>query len=672
MLGSGRASWCVTAPEGCHRVSRGLIAEAVLNQIKERLDIVDVISGHLTLIRAGNNFKARCPFHNERSPSFTVSPSKQLFHCFGCGASGDALTFYMKVSGLVFPEAVRELGRRVGIDVPESGGPEADREAQLRRRLEQVNDAAQGFFRDCLQDPGVGRIGREYLAMRGIEQPTIERFGIGLAPNDWERLVRAVKARGFTDAELVHAGLAIQRVQRPAAESETRQAVGTRTASGVYANFRNRVMFPISDLRRRVVAFGGRALGDETPKYLNSKETPLFHKGRTLYALDAAHEAAGRADQVIIVEGYFDAVALHQAGIGNVVATLGTALTDEHVRLLRRYVKQVVLLFDPDAAGVRAALKSLELFVDTGLRVTVMSVPEGDDPDTFVRAQGAVAFRELLDRSPSLWDFALEQSLAPAASGRVEDKVRCADAVLQIIQKIQHPLERAERLRRVAERLGMKESLLNERLRSNQTAQASAPASPRGAASSAAAQAARQRNTTAPAGRPAARSTAGRRVDSPYEREMVHLVLQGLLTAAEAAELSPSLFSTAVYRTIIETALQHRGSDGRILMRPTLEALLGNAGDESTESSASDAADQEVAAVVTELSVLERQDDDVRASVRGCLASLTRRRRELQLADCVRELKIASQAGRLDEVAVLNARVNELRMEKAGECRVPQ
>ena len=368
-------------------------------------------------------------------------------------------------------------------------------------RLEQLNEAARSFFIETLQEGGLGRAGREYLAKRGIETHTAEQFHLGYAPPDWDRLVRMLLSKGFSGPELVQAGLALPRSQGGARS----------TGSGWYTQFRDRVMFPITDLRKRVIGFGGRIVGEGNPKYLNSQETPLFRKGHTLYALDAAYEAASRADQLVIVEGYFDVIALHQAGIRHVVATLGTALTSEHIRVIRRYVNQVVLLFDPDAAGVRAALRTLDLFVDSGLGVSVMSLPQGDDPDTFVRSRGATAFHELLGRAPSLWDFALEQSLLVAGSGRIEDKVRCADAVVQIIQKINHPIERDERLRKVAERLGISEMRLKERLQATKTSRATRP--------------------DAGVGRPGPASKNG----NTEERELVHLLLQGHLTATEAS-----------------------------------------------------------------------------------------------------------------------------------------
>lgn len=597
-------------------MSRGLISETILIQIKERLDIADLVSGHVTLTRAGQNLKARCPFHDERTPSFTVSPSKQLFHCFGCGASGDAVAFYMKVSGLTFPEAVRELGRRVGVDVPETKGPGGDGDTQLRQRMELVNEAARDYFRNMLQEATVGQAGRAYLEQRGIEPRMIEEFHLGFAAADWERLSRALSKQGFTAAELAQAGLSVPR-----------QATGSGTGEGHFDQFRSRVMFPITDLRRRVVGFGGRIVGPGDPKYLNSRDTPLFKKGQTLYALDLAHDTASRLDQIVVVEGYFDVIALHQAGIRNVVATLGTALTAEHVRVLRRYVNRVVLLFDPDAAGVRAALRSLDLFVDSGLAVSVMSLPEGEDPDTFVRAAGPQAFAELQQRAPSLWDFALEQSLQAADSGRLEDKVRCADAVLQLVQKIQHPIERDERIRRVADRLGISEARLKERLASLN--KAGAPV------------AGVNRRAVTPPTKPA----------NVEERELVHLLLQGHLNATDASRLRAEHFTVPQYRRVVEVGLRHRGMDGRILVRPTLDELMG---------------DEALAPLATELSVLERHDEDLRASVQGCFSMIERRRREAALAELVVQLKVASQAGRNEEVHKLNARVNALRLEKAG------
>ncbi len=293
-----------------------------------------------------------------------------------------------------------------------------------------------------------------YLEHRGIRRQTIEAFRLGVAPAAWDGLLGSLSKEGYSPSELATAGLVVMKDQagrRP------------QDAGGYYDRFRGRLMIPISDLQKRVVAFGGRILGEGEPKYLNSPETLLFNKGRTLYGLERAREAAARTNQLIVVEGYFDAIALHQAGISNVVATLGTALTPDHLRTIRRFASKVVLLFDPDLAGVRASLRTLDLFVDSGIGVTVMSLPDGQDPDAYIRKNGAETFARLQERAQSLLDFAVEHSLRSAASGTIDDRIRSVDDILRILQKTGHRIEKEECLRRVAERLGISQQRLIER-----------------------------------------------------------------------------------------------------------------------------------------------------------------------------------------------------------------
>ena len=320
-------------------MGHGLISDEIINRIRDRIDIADIVSHHVSLTKAGQNLKGLCPFHQEKSPSFTVSPSRQIFHCFGCGAGGNVFTFLTRITGGSFPEVVRDLGRKVGIEVEEVTvhvGPHA---AQTNR-VEQLNQAAAAWFLQNLRDEQAGVGAREYLESRGIQQTTIDQFGIGVALAEWDGLLKVLTKQGFAHGDLETAGLVVAR----------------DNGSGFYDRFRARVMFTITDLHKRVVGFGGRVLGEGMPKYLNSPDTPLFKKGRTLFAFDHAREAIARTKTVIVVEGYFDAIALHQAGITHTVATLGTALTPEHIQVLRRFATNVVLLFDPDAAGVRAAL----------------------------------------------------------------------------------------------------------------------------------------------------------------------------------------------------------------------------------------------------------------------------------------------------------------------------
>jgi DNA primase len=593
-------------------VGRGLISEEIINQIRDRVDIIDIIAQHVSMTKAGQNFKGRCPFHQDKTPSFTASPSKQIFHCFGCGAGGDVFTFLTRITGANFPEVVRDLGRKVGIEVQEAAGQSSPLAAQTAR-VESLNQAVVGWFRQNLNDPKLGEEARAYLVGRGMTDATLERFAVGLAPNEWDGLSKALMKQGFTAAELAMAGLTVVREQG---------------ATGFYDRFRGRVMFPIRDLRKRVVGFGGRILGEGTPKYLNSPDTPLFKKGQTLYALDLAREAVARLKTVIVVEGYFDAVALHQAGLTHTVATLGTALTAEHIQVLRRFASKVVLLFDPDQAGVRAALRGLDLFVNTGIGVKVVTLPAGQDPDTYVRKEGPEAFARLEEQSPSLLDFALEHSLSTAESSTIEGRIRSVDDVLRILQKSEHPIEREERIRVVAERLGISQQRLIERYPTLVLSEGR---------------------------RPAATQSAGP-IPATFkgvseERDLVYLLLHGHLTSADVQRLRPEAFSVPACRSLVEAALSRLDRDGRVGLRLLLDAVADH---------------PDCGSLATELSMREDHFDDVRAHVAGCLETLDRKRAEAVFRDLIAQLKAAEREGRVEDARMLNAQVNELRMQKAG------
>lgn len=592
-------------------MGRGLISEDVINQIRDRTDIVEVVGQHVSLTRTGQNLKGLCPFHQEKSPSFTVSPSRQIFHCFGCGVGGNVFTFLTRITGASFPETVRELGRKVGIEVEEATS-QAGPQAVQAVRIEQLNKAAADWFRQNLSDDQLGAEAREYLSSRGMLPSTIERFGIGVAPNEWDGLIKSLGKQGFMQNDLASAGLIIAR----------------ENGSGFYDRFRARVMFTITDLRKRVVGFGGRVLGEGTPKYLNSPDTALFRKGQTLFALDVAREAVTRTKTVIVVEGYFDAIALHQAGLIHTVATLGTALTLEHIQVLRRFASNVILLFDPDAAGVRAALRSLDLFVNSGLGVKVVSLPVGEDPDTYVRKEGAEAFDRLEERAPSLLDFALEHSLKTAEASTIEGRIRSVDEILRILQKSEHPIEREERIRLVAERLGINQQRLIERYplliqKEGQRATGRMP----------------EAQTVLPA------------KGAPEERDLLYLLLHGQLTPPDVRRLRPDTFSIPACRIIVEKALAHLEQDGRIGLRRLLDTIVN---------------DPDCGALATELSMREEHFDDPRAHIQGCLNTLDRKCAETVLRDLIAQLKAAEREGRTEDAQALNARVNEVRMQKAG------
>ena len=601
-------------------MSQGLIPDDIVQQIKERADIVDLVSSYVSLSKSGQNFKGLCPFHTEKTPSFMVSPSRQIFHCFGCGAGGNAYSFLMRIEGKEFPEAVREMGRRTGIPVPQGEVQAKGRTGPSREKLELILSHATSWFHRNLLD-AQGTEAKAYLAQRGIQPATIEAFGLGWAIPEWDGLLKALGRQGVTPADLAEVGLAVPRDQ------SQRGSAG----SGFYDRFRGRVMFPIRDLRKTVIAFGGRVLGDGLPKYLNSSESALFSKGRTLFALDVAREALQRDGRAIIVEGYLDAIALHQAGVQGTVATLGTALTSDHVALLRRFVKHVVLLFDPDAAGVRASLRALDMFVDSGIGVTVVSLPDGHDPDTYIRAHGPEAFRELEKRAPSLLDYAVTRSLEAGEAGSMDDRIRSVDEILRILQKSSNRIEKEEYLRRVSERLGISHRQLIDRYP--------------------------ELTGESRALRPTVAATSVKRETfrgATEERDLVHLLLHGQLTPAHVRALRSEDFSLAPVRRMIAMALCHVGSDGRVLIRPMLDEALG---------------DPMCASIATALSMEEPTCEDVSHHVAACLATLERKRDTGQLQELIAQLRRAEQEGRLDEAKQLNLSVNALRAKKAERHR---
>lgn len=604
----------VETPGAATLVGQGLISDDTIERIKGRVDITDIVSHHVSLSKAGQNLKGLCPFHHEKTPSFTVSPSKQIFHCFGCGAGGNVFTFLSRLTGASFPEVVRDLGRTVGIEVEErasSSGPQA----VMARTVERINQAATAWFQANLRDERAGFEVREYLRNRGVESRMVDQFGIGVAPAEWDGLLRALANKGFSHSDLATAGLVIARTNK----------------SGFYDRFRSRVMFTITDLRKRVVGFGGRVLGDGTPKYLNSSDTVLFRKSQTLFAFDHAREAIARTKTVIVVEGYFDAIALHQAGFANAVATMGTALTPDHVQVLRRFASRVVLLFDPDAAGVRAALRGLDLFVNSGLGVKVVRLPVGEDPDTYIRKAGPDAFARLEEQAPSLLDFALEESLKATEASTIEGRIRSVDEILQILQKSEHPIEREERLKVVAERLDINQARLIERYPILAQRKMRDPGGP----------------GSVGAGTPMETLFKG----APEERDLVVLLLRGMLSAADVRRLQPDQFSIGGCRKLVELALAQVDRDGRIQIQPVLNRSVG---------------DPDCSVLATELSLRDDHFDDESAHVKACLDRLERKRSDQRMRELIARMKDAEREGRTDEVGVLNVQINEIRMRKAG------
>lgn len=393
-----------------------MIPQDFIQQVLDRSDIVAVIERYVPLKKAGANYQARCPFHNEKTPSFTVSPSKQFYHCFGCGAHGTAISFLMDHAGYAFIDAVKELAAQAGLQVPDDGMRRAPEEESRRDQMFQRMDVAARHYRQALRS---AERAIAYLKQRGLSGETAARFGLGHAADDWRPLAQAFAS--YDDPLLVEVGLVIEQA-------------GKR-----YDRFRDRVMFPIRDERGRVIAFGGRVLGQGEPKYLNSPETPLYHKGRELYGLYEHRRAIQRDDRVVVVEGYMDVVMLDQHGVDHAVATLGTAITPDQATRLLRLANQVIFAFDGDAAGRRAAWRALENSLPQardGKLMAFLFLPDGEDPDSYVRAQGADAFRRLCDAAMPLSDFLFAELTARVDIGSDEGRVRLATEARPLLARL--------------------------------------------------------------------------------------------------------------------------------------------------------------------------------------------------------------------------------------------
>ena len=416
--------------------------------IRVAADLADIVSEYIPLKKSGTRYRALCPFHTEKTPSFYVDPDKQLYYCFGCSAGGDVFKFLMQYEKLEFPEALKLLAARYNIPLPVARAPQSTE----RQRVLAANRQALGFFRDQLQRPAGARA-REYLTSRGVGRETIEQFLLGVAPSGWTGLKEFLAlgssgSRESRESQGVSAGLL------------ARKAETGRT----YDRFRDRIMFPILDLADEVIGFGGRSIEGGEPKYLNSPETAAFSKGENLYGLPLAKQAIRKCGHVILVEGYMDVIALHAAGFAQAVATLGTGFTAGHVRLLKRYTESVVVNFDPDAAGRAAARRSLEVLLENGFDVRVVSLPAGKDPDLYVREQGADAYRARLGEGLSCMEYLTREVAARFDLAQPGGKVAALNEVLPFLTRLDHPVRRAGYVEMLAAVFGIEDRMVLQEL----------------------------------------------------------------------------------------------------------------------------------------------------------------------------------------------------------------
>ncbi len=392
-----------------------------LDELAARNDILSVVSQYVQLKKQGANYFGLCPFHSEKSPSFSVAPDKQIYHCFGCGAGGGVINFVMRAEGLTFPEAVESLAKRAGMSIPTDQHVDPNQSKRRARVLALLTDAARFYYAQLRLPENKAVL--DYFYVRGLHPKIMKQFGLGFAPNSYHATMDAMQAKGYSRDEMLDAGL-----------------LAKNEKGNIYDKFRNRVMFPIIDIRGQVIAFGGRVMDDSKPKYLNSPETQVYHKSRNLFALNIAKKTD--KDYIILAEGYMDVIALHQAGFTSAVASLGTALTDEQARLMARFAKQVVISYDADAAGQKAAQRAIDILRKADLQVKVLRIPGAKDPDEYIKSKGPDAFRRLIEQSEGHNLYRLEQIAAPYDLEEDEQRIQFLADAARMLATLENPVER--------------------------------------------------------------------------------------------------------------------------------------------------------------------------------------------------------------------------------------
>jgi DNA primase len=422
-------------------------AGSFADRVKQQADIVRVVGEYVRLKKSGQNFTGLCPFHAEKSPSFAVHPTKQIYHCFGCGVGGDVFKFVMEMEKCPFPESIRIVAEKCGIAVPQprERSPEERKENQQRTALVEMHRVAQAFFVKQLESTAEGKVARAYLEDRGLAKEAVEQFGIGYTPSGGDALLRFLKTK-YPDKLLLDSGLV------------------SRDQSGrMFDRFRRRITFPIANESGKIVAFGCRALGDDMPKYLNSPETPIYSKSNVLYHLDRAKEALRRSDFAVLVEGYMDAIAVARAGVSNVVASCGTSLAEPQIKLLARFTHRVIVNYDPDTAGQAATERSISLLLEHDFEVRVLALPGKADPDKFIREQGTEAYIKVLKEAPPYVDYLIARARRMDLTTG-EGKLRAVNFLLPYVQKIPNSLLRSEWATRIAQQLRLDEPVLRAAL----------------------------------------------------------------------------------------------------------------------------------------------------------------------------------------------------------------
>ncbi len=570
------------------------------DRVKQQADIVRVIGEYVRLKKSGQNFMGLCPFHSEKTPSFAVHPVKQIYHCFGCGVGGDVFSFVMALDKCEFPEAVRTVAEKCGIPIPRprERSPEERRENQQRAALVEMHREAATFFARQLETTAEGKAARAYLQDRGLDADAITRFGLGYAPSAGDALCRHLKQK-YAEKLLESSGLL------------------ARDASGrLYDRFRRRIMFPIANDSGKVVAFGGRALGDDLPKYLNSPETPIYSKSSVLYHLDRAKESIRQRDFAVLVEGYMDTIGVVRAGVANVIASCGTSLAENQVKLLGRFTKNVVVNYDPDTAGQAATERSLAILLEQGFQTRVLALPGGADPDKFAREQGAEAYQKLLQAAPAYVDYLIARARQMDLSTG-EGKLRAVNFLMPYVQRIPNRLLRSEWATRIAQQLRVDEPVLREALR---------------------------RAATERRGEVKAKPELVSRAGKPAERRLIHMLIEAenfrvkLAGELRSSELYKSLETEKVIAALLDVC--ESGA------RPDPAALAGALEDKDRR-------------LLFEIA-FEPGAEPTWEEAESCLRVLKRRQAEVELDAVQKQIEVQAAAGG-SELRRLLERKQELR-----------
>lgn len=585
-----------------------LIPDNIIEDIRSRADIYDVVSEFVPLKKAGKNYKGLCPFHSEKTPSFNVSPEKQIYHCFGCGAGGNVFKFLMEKEDLPFVDAVRRLAHRYQVTIPESTNYQSSAAHREREALLNCNTITAKYFTSQLQHPQAGKAAREYLKSRGFDEKTIEDYQMGWALEEWRDLLTHLEKQTKCSRDtLAQYGLVSK---KEAADTKDKK-------DAYYDRFRGRLIFPIQDSHGNIIAFGGRVIGEGEPKYLNSPETRVYTKGRQLFGLNKAKEAIRREDQVLIVEGYFDQIRAWENDIKNTVATCGTALTPQQAMLLKPLTQKAVLVFDADPAGHAAAERGFEVLQDNGLSVFVAVLPEGHDPDSMIQELGREKFLEHIQKAQPFVKYLVDRLLRTAETRTTEDKVGAINRVLPVLAKIKNSVERSEQIRYVAEKVGVDDRAFLEEMRKSLTQSKNRVDAPASA----------QKNNHDPEG------------------YLIHLLLADTEAAREiAAQVPLADYLNSDYRDTAELlyGLIERNQPLKV------DRLIDH-----TEQ-------PKVKSVLTRVSMEPILFDNVNKAVADCIHEIRRRTVEKKINELKKQRNEAEQSGQTDRSRELHQQVREM------------